>query len=315
MSQRLSTADPRGPARPSPPPAGPPVPAAGPPGAAADPPVAAAGPPAGTAGRRRVRAIHRRLLRRYGELEPPRRTDPLEELVFTVLSQNTSDANSSRAYASLRERFPSWEELAAARPEEVAEAIRVGGLARIKAPRILAILGEVRRREGRLDLSWMRRATDEEVRAYLSSLPGVGPKTVAVVLAFSLRRAAIPVDTHVHRVSRRLGLVPPRASAEAAHRILEELVPPELRVELHVGLIRLGREVCVARRPRCEACPLADLCPTAPRYLAEAAGRGGLARGPGARPARGPGPGPTAATPLGTTRRRGSPRRPSSESG
>jgi len=224
----------------------------------------AGGPAAGPADRRRVRAIHRRLLRRYGELEPPRRTDPLEELVFTVLSQNTSDANSSRAYASLRERFPTWEALAAARPEQVAEAIRVGGLARIKAPRILRILGEIRRREGRLDLSWMRRAPDEEVRAYLSSLPGVGPKTVAVVLAFSLGRPAIPVDTHVHRVARRLGLVPPRASAEAAHRILEDLVPPELRVPLHVGLIRLGREVCASRRPRCEICPLADLCPTAP---------------------------------------------------
>lgn len=236
----------------------------------------AAGTPAAPPDRRRVRAIHRRLLRRYGELEPPRRTDPLEELVFTVLSQNTSDANSSRAYASLRARFPTWEELAAARPEEVAEAIRVGGLARVKAPRILAILREIRRREGGFDLSWMRRARDEEVRAYLSSLPGVGPKTVAVVLAFSLGRPALPVDTHVHRVSRRLGLIPPRASAEAAHRILGELVPPELRVGLHVGLIRLGREVCVARRPRCEVCPLADLCPTAPTIL----GRPGEARAP-----------------------------------
>jgi len=267
---------------------------------------------AGPADGRRVRAIHRRLLRLYGALEPPRRTDPLEELVFTVLSQNTSDANSSRAYASLRERFPTWEELAAARPEDVADAIRVGGLARIKAARILAILGEIRRREGRLDLSWMRRAPDEEVRAYLSSLPGVGPKTVAVVLAFSLGRPAMPVDTHVHRVSRRLGLIPPRASAEAAHGILEELVPPELRVELHVGLIRLGREVCVSRRPRCEACPLADLCPTAPAYLGGPVGRrrGGAQAG-GSRPETGGSP------PPGGRRagRRAAARRPSSSSG
>lgn len=284
--------------------------------------MSASGRAAGPVDGRRVRAIHRRLRRRYGALEPPRRTDPLEELVFTVLSQNTSDANSSRAYAALRERFPTWEELAAARPEDVADAIRVGGLARIKAARILAILGEIRRREGRLDLSWMRRAPDAEVRAYLSSLPGIGPKTVAVVLAFSLGRPAMPVDTHVHRVSRRLGLIPPRASAEAAHGILEELVPPELRVALHVGLIRLGREVCGSRRPRCESCPLADLCPTAPVHLGGPVGRrrgradtrgsrrGGAQTG-GSRPATGGSPPPGG----GRARRRAAARRPSSSSG
>ncbi|HXF37239.1 MAG TPA: endonuclease III [Actinomycetota bacterium] len=234
-----------------------------------------------TSSRRRVRAIHRRLLRRFGPLRPPRRTDPLEELVFTILSQNTSDANSGRAYAALRERFPTWEALAAARPAEVARAIRVGGLANVKAPRILAVLREIRRRQGRLDLSWMHRAADAEVTGYLRSLPGVGPKTVAIVLAFSLGRPALPVDTHVHRVVGRLGLVPPRASAEAAHRVLEELVPPELKVELHVGLIRLGREICRAGRPHCERCPLADLCPTAPTVLGRAGRLGDAPRGAG----------------------------------
>ncbi len=220
-----------------------------------------------TADRRRVRAIHRRLLRYYGELEPPRRSDPLEELVLTVLSQNTSDANSFRAYASLRERFPTWEELAAAPLREVSSAIRSGGLANIKAPRILAILHAIREREGRFDLTFLRSMSDEAVREYLTSLPGVGPKTAAVVMAFSLARPTLPVDTHVHRVSRRLGLIPPRTSAVRAHQMLEVLTPPELRVSLHVGLIRLGRDLCKAGRPRCERCPLKDLCPTAPSIL------------------------------------------------
>jgi endonuclease-3 len=236
-----------------------------------------------TSSRRRVRAVHRRLLRRFGPLRPPRRTDPLEELILTILSQNTSDANSGRAYAALRERFPTWEALAAARPAEVARAIRVGGLANVKAPRILAVLREIRRRQGRLDLSWMHRAGDAEVTGYLRSLPGVGPKTAAIVLAFSLGRPALPVDTHVHRVVRRLGLVPPRASAEAAHRVLEGLAPPELKVELHVGLIRLGREICKAGRPRCERCPLADLCPTAPTVLGTPGTSGTRAPAPGRR--------------------------------
>ncbi len=219
------------------------------------------------ADRRRVQTIRRRLAARFGPLRAPRRTKPLEELILTVLSQNTSDANSSRAYGSLRKRFPTWDELVAAPASSVAAAIREGGLANIKAPRILAILREIRRREGRIDLSWMQTASDTEVRDYLMSLPGVGPKTAAVVLAFSLGRSALPVDTHVHRVAGRLGLIPPKASSAAADALLHDLVPAALRVELHVGLIRLGREICRAGRPRCEECPLIDLCPTAPLVL------------------------------------------------
>jgi len=187
--------------------------------------------------------------------------------VLTVLSQNTSDANSFRAYESLRRRFPTWEELAAARPSEVAAAIRSGGLANVKAPRILAILREIRNREGSLDLSLLRRMPDAEAREYLTSLPGVGLKTAAVVLAFSLGRPVLPVDTHVHRVASRLGLIPSKATARRAHEVLEEITPPDIRVEMHVGLIRLGREICKAGRPRCEDCPLAGLCPTAPLFL------------------------------------------------
>jgi endonuclease-3 len=200
-------------------------------------------------------------------LTPPRAWEPLEELILTILSQNTSDTNSGRAFEALRERYPTWQALAAARPQQVASVIRAGGLANTKAPRILAVLREIRRREDGFDLSWMHDAPDEEIDEYLSSLPGVGPKTVACVLAFSLGRPALPVDTHVHRVATRLGWIPPGMPAAKAHVALAELVPPRLRVAIHVGLIHLGREICKAGRPRCEECPLVDLCPTAPSVL------------------------------------------------
>lgn len=208
---------------------------------------------------------------RFGPLDPPHRDDPLEELILTVLSQNTNDINRDRAFASLRSRYPTWDELAAARPSDLAEAIRSGGLSNVKAPRILDILAEIRRREdGSLDLEWMRTAPDPKVRHYLTTLPGVGPKTAACVLAFSLGRPALPVDTHVHRVARRLGFLDDRTGAAAAHAVMEALVPSRLRVRMHVGMIRLGRTICRAGRPSCEICPLQDLCPTAPTVLASA---------------------------------------------
>jgi len=222
-----------------------------------------------------VREIYGRLRDRLGPLDPPRRLDPLEELVVTVLSQNTSDVNRDRAYAALRQRFPTWESLAGGDPFELAGAIRPGGLANVKAPRLLAILAEIGEREGgSLDLTWMRRAPTERVRDYLTSLPGVGPKTAACVLAFSLGRAALPVDTHVFRVARRLGFLDQRTDAAQAHAVMEAAVPPQLRVRMHVGLIRLGRQICRAGRPRCEVCPLQELCPTAPSVLKASATSG-----------------------------------------
>ena len=219
-----------------------------------------------TADRRRVRTVCRRLLKHYGELVTPRSEDPVDELVLTVLSQHTSDLNSERAFGLLRARYPSWDAVVAAPWTEVADVIRSGGLANTKAKRIQRILREVLEREGRFDLGRLRSMSDDEVRGYLGSLPGVGPKTAAVVMGFALGRETIPVDTHVHRVATRLGLVP-KTSAERAQRLLEELVPAELRTPMHVGLIRLGRDICKAGRPRCEECPLADLCPTAPSIL------------------------------------------------
>jgi endonuclease-3 len=194
--------------------------------------------------------------------------------VLTVLSQNTSDVNRDRAHSAMRARYPTWERLARARERDLAATIRPGGLANTKAPRILAILREIRARQGSLDLGWMRQASDDEVVEYLTSLPGVGPKTAACVLAFSLDRPALPVDTHVHRVATRLGFLPPGTPAGRAHALMAELVPPPLRVSMHVGLIRLGRAQCRAGLPLCEACPLRDLCPTAPRYLRRGANRG-----------------------------------------
>lgn len=213
-----------------------------------------------------IRELHRRLEREHGPLDPPRRLDPLEELVLTILSQNTSDVNRDRAFAAMRARYPTWEALARARPRELAKVIRSGGLANIKAPRILEALKEIRAREGSLDLSWMHEAADEEVERYLTSLPGVGRKTAACVLAFSLERPVIPVDTHVHRVATRLGLLQSRTPPERAHDVLAEAIPPRLRVPMHVGLIRHGQRICKAGIPRCGSCPLRDLCPSADRF-------------------------------------------------
>jgi endonuclease-3 len=204
----------------------------------------------------------------FGEavFEPPRRVDPLDELVLTVLSQHTSDLNAERAFADLRRALPTWEEVVGLPAPALADVIRSGGLANQKAPRIQSILREIHTREGGYSLSTLRGLADADARAYLTSLPGVGPKTAAVVLSFALGRDTLPVDTHVHRVTRRLGIIPAKASAERADRILHELVPDGTRTPLHVAFIRLGREICKAPVPRCRACPLADLCPTAPRY-------------------------------------------------
>ena len=223
---------------------------------------------------RRLRAIHARLAKAFGPLEPPRAADPLDELILTVLSQHTSDLNAERAFGELRAALPTWQQVVDAPSIAVADVIRSGGLANTKAPRIQAILREVREREGAFSLDRLRELPDADARAYLTSLPGIGPKTAAVVLSFALGRDAMPVDTHVHRVTKRLGIIPAKASAERADRVLHDLIPDGLRTPLHVAFIKLGRQICRAPTPRCAACPLKDLCPTAPRYLPERRARG-----------------------------------------
>ena len=216
--------------------------------------------------RRRLRAIRERLRAEYGPpvLRPHR--SPADELLLTVLSQNTNDRNRDVAYGRLRERFASWAEVRAAPVEEVEEALRPGGLAPTKALRIQQILHAL---DGD-DLAWLEHAPLEEGRSYLLSLPGVGRKTAACVLLFSYGRPDVPVDTHVYRVGRRLELFREGASFEEAHDELGRLCGDDGQVayETHVLLIRHGRRTCTARDPRCAECPLRRICPEGRRRLA-----------------------------------------------
>jgi endonuclease-3 len=211
--------------------------------------------------RRRLRATARRLARAYGTPPEPRHLPPLEELVLTVLSQHTSDTNRDRAYADLRRRLPTWDDVADAPLPALARAIRRGGLGPTKAVRIRAMLRAIRDSGVPLDERAFTGVPDQELWDTLVALPGVGPKTAACVLLFSLDRPYFPVDTHVHRVAIRLGLVPPRSDAIATQAAFQASVADDEMYALHMNLIRHGREVCTAQRPRCSECVLRDLCP------------------------------------------------------
>src|SRR5256712_8022386 len=202
-----------------------------------------------------------RLARAYGDPPQPRHLPPLEELVLTVLSQHTSDTNRDRAYEDLRRRLATWDEVADAPLPALARAIRRGGLGPTKAVRIRAMLRAIRESGVALDDRAFTRVGDQELWDTLVALPGVGPKTAACVLLFSLDRPYFPVDTHVHRVAIRLGLVPPRSDAVATQAAFQDSVSDEEMYPLHMNLIRHGREVCTAQRPRCSECVLRDLCP------------------------------------------------------
>jgi len=184
----------------------------------------------------------------------------LDELVSTILSQNTNDRNRDIAFERLRQAFESWEAVRDANVEQVIEAIRPAGLANQKGPRIQAVLRQITDEVGRLDLSLLQDMTVEAARAWLMRFQGVGPKTAAIVLLFSLGKPDFPVDTHIYRVSGRLGLRPPEMTVEQAHGHLAGLFAPESYGPAHLNLIRLGREVCTARKPLCSICPVNDLC-------------------------------------------------------
>ena len=193
--------------------------------------------------------------------------DPVSELVGTILSQNTSDVNTARSFASLRDAFPTWEDVIAANTADVAEAIKMGGLSNIKAPRIQAALQSILDRRGSLDLDFLREMPLLDAQAWLTAQDGIGPKTAACVLLFSLAMPAMPVDTHVGRVMTRLGVVPDKTSTITKERILETLIGDDAdrMYAVHVESIAHGRKVCKSQRPLCEQCRLQTLC----RYYRE----------------------------------------------
>ena len=204
--------------------------------------------------------VYERLLDTYGVRQLHGTRDPLDELVLTILSQNTSDRNSGRAFRLLKGRYPTYQAVLEAPVAELYDVIKPAGLGNIKAPRIQAVLAEILRRRGSLDLDFLRDMPMAEARAWLTSLPGIGPKTAACVLCFACEMPALPVDTHVHRVAQRLGIIGPRVGADAAHDLLESALKPEQVYSFHANMILHGRQICHALRPQCPRCPLADIC-------------------------------------------------------
>ena len=208
----------------------------------------------------RIKAILNELNRVYGEPVWRDPLPPIDELVSTILSQNTNDVNRDRAFHALRQRFPTWDEVRQAPEEEIIDAVRIAGLANQKGPRIKQVLNQIQAELGALDLSFLGDIPLEDARAWLLRFNGVGPKTAAIVLQFSLGRPAFPVDTHVYRITGRLGVRPLNLNVEKTHQLMEELIDPADYFAGHLNLIRLGREICHPRKPECPRCPVNQLC-------------------------------------------------------
>ncbi len=208
----------------------------------------------------KYRPVADRLREMYGVPEWRPHLSPLDELVSTILSQNTSDTNRDRAFEALKARFPTWEAVRDAPLDAIIETIRPAGLANQKGPRIQEVLWRITEERGELSIDFLADLPLAEAKAWLTGLNGVGPKTAAIILLFAFGRPAFPVDTHVHRLSRRIGLIGPQVSAEKAHDLMEQIVPPEEYLDFHLLLIGHGREVCHAHHPRCEICPLQEYC-------------------------------------------------------
>ncbi len=204
--------------------------------------------------------IHETLLKVFGEPIWRNPLPPIDELVSTILSQNTNDVNRDRAFEGLRAKFPTWEDVRDAQEKDVIDAIRPAGLANQKGPRMQQVLKAITEERGSLDLTFLADLPLEEARSWLTKFNGVGPKTAAIVLCFSLNRPAFPVDTHVYRVTGRIGLRPEKLTVEQAHPYLENVFPPETYYAAHLNIIRLGREICNARKPLCMNCPVVKLC-------------------------------------------------------
>ena len=209
---------------------------------------------------KRALVVHKRLLDFYGYPQWRNPLPPLDELVSTILSQNTNNLNRDVAFKALKARFPSWEAVRDAPLRQVKSAIRSAGLSNQKGPRIQAALRSITKARGELSLEFLRQLPTEEAKAWLRQFKGVGPKTAAIVLQVSLDKPAFPVDTHIYRVTGRLGLRPAGLNVEKAHDHFEKLFLPKSYYAAHLNIIRLGREICIARKPRCPVCPLQKLC-------------------------------------------------------
>jgi endonuclease-3 len=214
-----------------------------------------------SARRASIPIILRRLRKRYGPRPWKCWGKGVDVLVETILSQNTSNANSEAGYRQLRRRFKSWNQVASADVDEVERHIRVSGLSKQKAPRIQAILRAIKADRRTIDLQFLGEEAEQAAYEYLTKFKGVGPKTANCVMLFAFGQAVFPVDTHIHRIARRLKLIPPRSTAEQAHELLKPMIPPKDRYEMHVLLIEHGRKTCRAINPKCEECVLLDLCP------------------------------------------------------
>ena len=207
----------------------------------------------------RAQEIHQRLLLHFGPPEWEKRP-ALDELILTILSQNTNDRNRDIAYSTMRENFPTWEDVRTANKNELIESVRYAGLANQKAPRIQGVLNTLHEEKGELSLDFLKEMNPSDVLDWLVSLKGVGPKTASIVMIFSLEMPAFPVDTHIYRVSGRIGLRDIKISAQKAHEELAKLYTEDQYGHAHLLLIYLGRRICSARKPKCADCPIYDLC-------------------------------------------------------
>jgi endonuclease-3 len=209
-----------------------------------------------------IEEVIERLEQAYGPRKWQPDRDPIDVLIGTILSQSTSDANSGGAFASLKASFDSWEAVASAPAEHIAQVIKSGGLSQIKAVRIKQVLERIEKEQCRISLDSLKAMSISEAEDYLMRLPGVGHKTASCVLLFSLGKPSLPVDTHVFRVAKRLGLIDSRASIEKSHSLLREQIPPSKVYQFHVHMIEHGRRICHARQPRCNRCILRSICPS-----------------------------------------------------
>lgn len=196
----------------------------------------------------------------FGAPELKKKSDPLAMLINIILSQATSDANSERTFKNLKAHFPRWEAVLAADESEIADVIRLGGLANQKSRVIKDLLGQIKSKHGDLSLRFLDEMTDAAARDYLLQFRGIGPKTVACTLLFALKKEVFPLDTHIFRVLKRMGILPDKITDAKAHKLLDELVPHGKFYSLHVNLIRLGRKICRPREPLCDRCPLVEYC-------------------------------------------------------